>query len=330
MTRIKIKNENGEWETMPIIKGEPGEKGIPGEKGEKGDESYPIGTIVEYEGDTIPSGFELVEDNSASVIVSSTEPTTGEEVWLQRGKNLFDKNNANIFNGLIDDGSLTWYSNANGCFVILEVKPNTTYTLSKKTAISEFAVASATNTPYIGMVVTKMISGSGKTEVSITTGENDKYLHIYVYYNTVSSGTLEETLNSLEVEEGSSITPKKIHTKTDNGYEEFSNITLKVITPTLESIVKNGQITAIKSGNVVVVEVSDLMLNSDRKEWSTTVATGLPKPLFFPGAWRKSTLLENKGLVQIGNSGEVTICTRTGTQSVNDCYIGQITYISEE
>ena len=68
MTRIKIKNENGEWETMPIIKGEPGEKGIQGEKGEKGDESYPIGTIVEYDGDTIPSGFELVEDNTISDI----------------------------------------------------------------------------------------------------------------------------------------------------------------------------------------------------------------------------------------------------------------------
>ena len=78
-------------------KGEPGEQGI---QGEKGDESYPIGTIVEYDGDTIPSGFELVEDNSASVIVSSTEPTTGEEVWLQRGEK-------NIFDGIMEQGTTT-------------------------------------------------------------------------------------------------------------------------------------------------------------------------------------------------------------------------------
>ena len=92
MTRIKIKNENGEWETMPIIKGEPGEKGIPGEKGEKGDESYPIGTIVEYDGDTIPSGFELVEDKGE--VYSTEEQRIG--TWL--GKPLYRK----VIQGILD------------------------------------------------------------------------------------------------------------------------------------------------------------------------------------------------------------------------------------
>ena len=161
--------------------------------------------------------------NDNAVVVSPTEPSEGK-LWIEKGKNLFDKNNYNLFNGLIDDSSLIWLKNTNGNFIYLEVKPNTTYTISKKTSISEFAVASGVNTPVIGEYATKFVQGSNKNVVTITTGANDKYLYVYVYYNTVSSGTLEEALNSLEIEEGTSIIPKKIYTKNGNGgYEEFYN-----------------------------------------------------------------------------------------------------------
>ena len=211
MTRIKIKNENGEWETMPIIKGEPGEKGIPGEKGEKGDESYPIGTIVEYEGDTIPSGFELVEDNSASVIVSSTESTTGEEVWIQRGKNLFNPNTdvelIDSFRSYYDEGEITQVSGYNG--LKIRVKPNTTYSTKTNVSIYDYH-----NLCYFDENMVFLTSEAfNKEPKTFTTPDNCVYVTI----------AIKNTYTWFELEEGTNILPKKIYTKTDNGYEEFYN-----------------------------------------------------------------------------------------------------------
>ena len=189
----------------------------------KTSDTLPVGSVVEYDGSTPPTGWTKVSDHDDNVIVSSEEPTTGEEVWIQRGKNLFDKNNYNLVNGLVDDTSLILNKNDRGRNVYLKVKPNTTYTIRKEIAVSELAATSFVNEPIIGGIATQWIGGFGKKQITITTGQNDNYLCVYVYYDTVSIGTFEEVLNSLEIEEGTSITPKKIHTKTDNGYEEFYN-----------------------------------------------------------------------------------------------------------
>lgn len=190
----------------------------------KTSDTLPVGSVVEYDGSTPPTGWAKVSDHDGNVIVSSEEPTTGEEVWVQRGKNLFDKNNYNLVNGLVDDTSLILNKNDKGRNVYLKVKPNTTYTIRKEIAVSELAATSFVNEPIIGSIATQWIGGFEKKQITITTGQNDNYLCVYVYYDTVSIGTFEEVLNSLEIEEGSSITPKKIHTKNDNGvYEEFYN-----------------------------------------------------------------------------------------------------------
>lgn len=88
-------------------KGDKGDKGDTGEQGiqgEKGDESYPIGTIVEYDGDTIPDGFELVEDKGE--VYSTEEVRIG--TWID-GKPLYRKTivNNTIVNGGKDVENIT-------------------------------------------------------------------------------------------------------------------------------------------------------------------------------------------------------------------------------
>ena len=54
-------------------------------------DSLPIGTIVEYTGENIPDGFEeVIEPENATVYVGPTEPTDGQDVWIQKSKNLLN------------------------------------------------------------------------------------------------------------------------------------------------------------------------------------------------------------------------------------------------
>lgn len=62
-------------------------------------DSLPIGTIVEYEGETVPEGYEEVEENE--IVISTTEPTGNDRkrVWLKNGIDnaIFVKNSNDIY-----------------------------------------------------------------------------------------------------------------------------------------------------------------------------------------------------------------------------------------
>lgn len=50
-------------------------------------DNVPAGTIVDYDGDIIPEGWEAAFDD-ATVYVGSTQPTDGQDIWIQKSKNL--------------------------------------------------------------------------------------------------------------------------------------------------------------------------------------------------------------------------------------------------
>lgn len=196
-------------------KGEPGEQGI---QGEKGDESYPIGTIVEYDGDTIPSGFELVEDNSASVIVSSTEPTTGEEVWIQKGKNLFDGKleygTISTSNGILGDAT-TAIRSVN----YIKINQESGYTISNNK-----------NYENIVFYYDKDFNCLGHDRASGgVLSFKPKANTAYIKFRTSTTSTQNDLTTLFQLEQGyvateiESYIPKKIHTKNGNIYEEFYN-----------------------------------------------------------------------------------------------------------
>lgn len=146
-----------------------------------------------------------------NVIVSSEEPITGEEVWIQRGKNLFDKNN-------IEEGyeleSSTGNSNpATDWYVsnYISIKPNTTYCLSgdKYDGLNNYFYDKQKN--FLGVVPAR---------VGVFTSLENAY---YMRFN----GTLEELNNNIQLEEGEVATSyeeyilKRIYVKNGEKYDAF-------------------------------------------------------------------------------------------------------------
>ena len=294
-----------------------------------------------------------------NVVISPTEPTTGEEVWIQKGKNLFNKDVLNIPYtydtkiSILDTGIRATAEKGvgNNRYAAIKLDKNL---LGKTINLSATIKASSTNKPTlqlffgtdtkpflqnanIGMGETGTVKGTLPNQ--FPDGCNGLYLLAYV--NT--SGTyqigdyVDYTNLQISFEEGSyePYTDKKIYTKNDNGvYEEFLKVydlTPKSIPIVLADFVKSGAVEVIRSGNVVVVEVSDVVFKEDRVEWNTVFAYGLPKPFATKSdVWKKGCLLNNKGVIGINGDGNLIISERTGTQSTSSTYNGQFIYMTTD
>ena len=166
--------------------------------------------------------------NDNATVVSSTEPSDGK-VWLQKGKNLFSKNNAFMCPTLYLSNGVAASSNTRNSFYI-KVLPNTTYTISKA-YVSLFRIGVCKTIPIVGTSFSNYKYPSGVLSEVITTGNDDNYLFVSYYDTSTDSGnvTEQQVLDSIQIEQGEVATPyepfipKKIHTKTANGYEEFYN-----------------------------------------------------------------------------------------------------------
>lgn len=169
------------------------------------------------------------------VKVSSTEPATGEEVWLKKGNQLFDKNNyaeAIGTPGSPDNHTFTG-GGTNHCLV-LQCRPNTTYTVQKRNNgdTNRFALASAVNYPNstngITTAITNFIRNDNANKISITSGASDKYLIIHYYRENETVLTKQQLLDSIMINQGSNAltyetyVEKEVYCKNDNGvYEKF-------------------------------------------------------------------------------------------------------------
>ena len=156
---------------------------------------------IRFEGTTPINKGNLNKLNN--VIISSTEPTTGEEVWIQKGKNLL----SGIIEGYTLDGNggTTVY---NGAYItnFIEVQPNTSY------------ISSGFTNTYKEWYDENFSKINNTTDNPAISPSNAKYLRM--------NGT--GLTDNLQIEQGSTATSyepyidKKIHTKNDNGvYEEF-------------------------------------------------------------------------------------------------------------
>lgn len=171
-----------------------------------------------------------LEDNL--VCISSGEPTDNnrKKIWLQKGKNLFDKNGTTIIDEYIDGGTGEIKAYANGTkMFILEVLPNTTYTISK-TQGGHFRVGTTKNYPSVGTIVDGLINNGSATSITITTNSIAKYLCCSYWQTGVDTITEESMRESIQLKQGSTVTDyeeyvdNKIYVKNDNGvYEEFIN-----------------------------------------------------------------------------------------------------------
>ena len=135
-----------------------------------------------------------------------------KHVIIAKTRNLFNKNNATIINGYIYSGQLIITESPVDRTIVFPCKPNTTYTFSKMYTNRLFMAETSEETPAVGTTCTNPIENLGEPPsqnyCTLTTTATAKNLIITVcaLYNT-ETYTLQEILDSVQIEEGSTSTP---------------------------------------------------------------------------------------------------------------------------
>lgn len=262
------------------------------------------------------------------VVVSATEPTgdNREKVWMQKGKNLFDKNNYSVFEGYINGSTLKFVSNSYGRTIYIKVQSNTTYTISREILTDTFAIGMGPNIPTVDEQVSEYKTYSTNDTVMITTGENDNYIYIYLLWTNGEETTLEAILESLQIEQGSTATEyeeciePKIYVLNDNGvYEEFISKEDEVI-DFQNRVVFNESIGAYtqfrKSGKIISItyqgenkaHTQGDILCTIPKEYAPSKILSAPSTGY--GACYGSVLNSPDGVITIGQISSTTASTR--------------------
>ena len=131
-----------------------------------------------------------------------------DEIFITKGKNLFDKDNANILSTYINEVNSTIIGSGKSKTIYIKCNPNTTYTISKTVATSRFVIGTTTNIPDLSAICNQVIANNNATSITITTGINDNYLCAFIYHSdTDSSLTLEQVLSYIQIEKGPIATP---------------------------------------------------------------------------------------------------------------------------
>ena len=128
------------------------------------------------------------------------------------GKNLFNKDNANILTAYFNKNTTVITQHASNRMIYIECKPNTTYAISKlRTGSDIFFVGYTKEVPNINTQVydikTNEIVSGNREYIVITTGEEAYYIVARYYHTTADSGFSEkDLLNSIQIEENNVMT----------------------------------------------------------------------------------------------------------------------------
>ena len=164
---------------------------------------------------TIPANSSLnltfrmsIVEEEPDVNTFAYEPYQEQEKEIDLGKNLFDKDNANYVNGWIDTTTMRLNTTNGNRMFYISCKPNTTYTISRSIITSSFRTTTYDSTPFptvtssnVDYTVPTVIKNNSGTTLTITTGANAKYL--VVHYGKIEDTNLNETLATIQLEEGS-------------------------------------------------------------------------------------------------------------------------------
>ena len=133
-----------------------------------------------------------------------------------RTVNLFDVNNANIIGGDISNNTLNGYSSAVKTFATICIKcePSTTYTVSREIIGKRFAIATSQYEPNTNITMTNMVEGYDSSSLTISSGENDKYLYVWFYNSSYDTEyTYQEMMNKIQIQEGTVATEYETYGK---------------------------------------------------------------------------------------------------------------------
>ena len=124
--------------------------------------------------------------------------------YYRVSKNLFNKDNANIISCYLDNSGKLQYADI-AKSIYIPCLPNTTYTISK-VASERFRVATTSVIPDTNVNDSDYLYNDSGTSITITTNHSARYLVAWVYRSTSDTLTLQQILNTLQIEEGSTAT----------------------------------------------------------------------------------------------------------------------------
>lgn len=156
------------------------------------------------------------------------------------GKQLFDKDNANILNGNYyinySSNKILTSSNANRVLYI-PIIGGTTYTVSK-VGSDRFSIATTNELPANNVELIDKIENHTATALTLNTSQNAKYLCVY-YYRYSDTLTPQEIIDSIQIEEGTEATPYEAY-QSQTYPINLGNIELCEINGTQDYIYKNN------------------------------------------------------------------------------------------
>ena len=134
------------------------------------------------------------------------EEYKGNDYEINLGKNLFDKDNANILQMNLAGSSTTSGLSASNRVLYIPIEPSTTYTIQKISS-TYFTIGTTTTTPNFNMSYTRLVAGGNATQKTITTNSSARFLMVW-YYNSGSDTSLTEQqiLDSIQIEKGNQAT----------------------------------------------------------------------------------------------------------------------------
>jgi len=125
-------------------------------------------------------------------------------------KNLFDISKVTVLNAYIYSGQLKIQSSSSDRTFVIPCKPNTTYTFSKMPTNRLFMAETSEENPDIGTVCTNPIESLGEPPkqnyCTLTTTSTAKNLIVTVAYLYNVSYTLQDIINTSQLEEGTTAT----------------------------------------------------------------------------------------------------------------------------
>ena len=177
------------------------------------------------------------------------------------GKNLFDKNNANVLNAYIDtNGNIL--SATNGKSLYINCKSNTTYTVSRISG-TRFRIVDTNVLPEIGIKGNNFVGVDTSTSLTITTSNNAKYLCVNYFNRNTDGDTEQEILDSIQIEEGTTAT-------TYEPYQE-SIVTIPLNNNEIVGIGDyKDELKVDKSGNVFINKKTGKVVLDGSEDWKVS------------------------------------------------------------
>ena len=138
------------------------------------------------------------------ILVNNNGENNEENIVLisLKKQNLFDKDNANILNGMYINNTnkkLEGLSTTKSLYI--PINPNMCYTILKRLS-ARFIVMTTKEVPILGVAGTNIVSNNKAEKLNITSSDEDNYLVIFYYKSDVDTLIEQEIIDSIKIYEG--------------------------------------------------------------------------------------------------------------------------------